>query len=180
MQGLKQVFTSAVTDVHTVDKEGVGTHRWVRDANGWKCYLYVKNSDTVSTVVGNVYAHGMSGFTITTGSNPSTFLEEIFKAGQAGKSALIAQMAGVAVSVIPTLNFGWIQCYGYCPTIIDEGTVAVVIGDTLKMVTAQYYVVHDTAPGTGPTVGNRHILAYTADAGGAGQHTIAGFIQCLG
>lgn len=178
MQGLKQVFVSAVTDIHTADKEGVGTHRWLRDANGWKCYKYVRNTSAATLVVGNVLFHGTTGFGITTGSNPSTYLEEVFSAGQAAKNALITQMAGVAVSAIPTGSYGWVQCYGYSAAVLIEGTVAIVIGDSLKGVSGQLYVVKDAAAGA-ISISPQYIRALVAEAGGAGQRTLVGaFLFC--
>lgn len=179
MQNSKVVFVSAVTDVHTTDKEGVGTLRWVRDSNGWKCYRYVRNSSASTLVVGNVLFHGTTGFGITTGSNPSTYEEEVFSAGQAGKNAVVSQMAGVAVSAITATGYGWIQVSGYSANVLDEGTVAIVIGDTLKGVSGQLYAVHDSAAGAA-AIARSHIVALVADAGGAGQRTLAGaYIRCL-
>lgn len=180
MQNAKQVFVSAVTDIHTTDKEGLGTIRWVRDSNGWKAYRYVRNSSAGTLVIGNVLFHGTAAFGVTTGSNPSTYEEEVFSAGQASKNALISQMAGVAVSAIPTANFGWIQINGYSAAVLIEGTVAIVLGDSLKGVSGQLYVVKDVASGTAPTCGRCYITALVAEAGGAGQRTLVGaYIRCI-
>jgi hypothetical protein len=53
-----------------------------------------------------------------------------------------------------------------------EGTVAVVIGDGLKLVNGQIYCVHDVAAATPATV-KTFAYALTADATGAGTTRIA-------
>ena len=46
--GMRTSFVTRLTDVNSVDKEGVGTLRW----EGNKCYKYVKFLNTSATVAG--------------------------------------------------------------------------------------------------------------------------------
>lgn len=177
MQSKKQIFVGAVTDIHTVDKEGVGIYRWERDANGWKGFMYVRNTSLAALAIGNVVYHGTTGFAITTGANPTTFLEEVFSNGQAGKNTQLAFMAGVAVSAIPIGGFGWIQVFGYNALIQVESTVSIASGETLKGVSGQLYAVHDSAVGVA-AIARRHITALTVSAG-AGVTSTAHFINCF-
>jgi hypothetical protein len=182
----KQIFQTAVNEYKAVDVEGVGRLRWVREnsdspngkGQGVKCYLWVYNSTGSALTVGASYYHGTAGYALTSGINPTTFLEEIFTFGQSSKGTFINLLAGVAVSAIPSGQYGWVQVYGYNSTIQVEGTVAIAAGDYLKGVSGQVYLIKDASGGTAPTAGRRGVIALAAK-GTAGTANIAGFIDCL-
>jgi hypothetical protein len=66
----------------------------------------------------------------------------------------------------------WLQRTGINANCLEEGTVAIAIGDSLKLVNSQRYAVHDQAAATTATV-NSFAYAITANATGAGN-TITG------
>ena len=183
----KQIWKTRIPDFSATDVEGVGRYRWEYELNsvgqglttgaGQKCYLWVYNNTGGALTAGNVYFHGSSGFQLTSGQNPTNFLEEVFTMTQAGKGTGLSMMAGVAISAIPAGQYGWIQVYGYNSQILMEGTVAIAATDLLKGVASQVYVVKDAATGTAP-IARRHIMALAAKAG-AGTALTAGFIFCI-
>lgn len=101
--GLKRVFLTALTDVDSTDKEGVGTLRF----EGNKVYKYVKLQNTTATVAGaanTVCAYGLSGIAdhlvVTDNSDSQT--------KPIGAGVLQAAVAGVA----GTAYYLWIQVTG--------------------------------------------------------------------
>lgn len=157
--------TVSVTEVRTTDVEGVGTMRYEED----KVYRWVQNDFGTDLIVGDVVFHTFSD-TTTMDQNVSECL-----------TANLAIMAGVAVSAIPTTEYGWIQVFGYNPTIAVNAYQAlgpILVGDFLKGVNSEQYAVVDAT--TQPAYG-RHIIAITAVASNTPTiaTTIDGFIECL-
>lgn len=124
--GLKKVFVTALTDVDTVDREGVGTIR----IEAQKIYKYVKYNAGTATVVlvaGDVVVyHGDDGW------------DDSEVCGDYTDGVVVA---GVAVAVIADDGFGWIQIGGQAtlgiaietsndgiPVAAADGDIA-VIGD---------------------------------------------------
>jgi hypothetical protein len=182
----KTIFATQIGDFKSTDVEGVGNLRWERQnsndplaqGQGLKCYLWVYNGTTTTLTPGQAMYHGTAAFNLTTGINPTNFLEEIFTFGQASKGTAINLLAGIAVSACPAGQYCWIQVWGYNSLVSVEGTAAVAATDNLKGVSGQTYLVKDTAAGTAPTVGRRTVIALAAKAG-AGIAATAAFIQCL-
>lgn len=110
-------------------------------------------------------------------ANSFTLYPQWDKEGAA--STGLDSMAGVLMGA-PTQNqYAWIQKSGISTTVLIEGTVNIVLGDSLKGVSGQLYAVHDQALGTAPSYPN-HIRALAGYTGGAGTATLAGAaIHCL-
>lgn len=93
-------------------------------------------------------------------------------------TASLCDLAGIVVQTIAVAGSGMILVQGGYDFVLEEGTVAIAIGDGLKGVDAQWYLVHDTAPGTEPTY-KHTVKAMEADSGGAGQGNIKAYVDCL-
>lgn len=101
--GAKKVFLTKLTDVNTVDKEGVGTLRWEGN-KGYKYVKYNKGAGSVAAVAGNVvYYYAVSGDGVTGGYENSEVTMDLTD-GILG--------AGVLQAIIPDGGFGWIQIRG--------------------------------------------------------------------
>lgn len=176
----KQIWVTSHLDNAASDKEGVGRVRWVHGrnavgtANG---YRWVYNNTGVAMVAGRAYFHGTLLPGLTTGDTPTTLLEEVVTLGQSGKGTVINLMAGIATSAVPIANWGWVQIYGYNAAVGVEGTTDVALGDNLKGVSGQTYVVKDTAAGTAPT-NWRGLIALLAQAADSVVATPC-FINCV-
>lgn len=176
----KQVWVTAPTDYSTTDKEGAGRVRWVYttgSTGGPKGFRWVYNNTGVAMVAGRAYFHGTLLPALTTGDHPTTLFEEVVTLGQSGKGSLIGLIAGIAMSAVPIANYGWVQIYGYNSAVGVEGTTDVALGDSLKGVSGQTYLVQDAASGTAPTNG-RHLIALLAQAANSVVATPC-FINCV-
>lgn len=124
-------------------------------------YKFVLNSGTIATI-GDVACHDYS-----------TAGESVVKQTTTGA---LDSLAGVWLGAAPASGYGWIQIKGFNAAINALGNVAIVIGDSLKGVNAQAYVVHDTAQGTAATYYNniRALSAYAVNA----PALITGSINC--
>lgn len=131
----KQLFETAITDASAAldDIEGAGTLRW----DGANVYRWVYNATGTATVVGEVVYHDMS-------ADPnSTLVESVYKCDTLD----FGMMAGVCMSIVAATGYGWIQIFGVCTSVIvieNESNIT-AIGDYLKGVTGQVYVVRDAA-----------------------------------
>lgn len=94
-----------------------------------------------------------------------------------GETMYITHMAGVCMGAIPASGAGWIQIWGFSDSVLVEGTTDVAIGDSLKMVTAQDYVVKDQSAGTESAYRN-YIEALEAQTS-ATPTLVSGFIRCV-
>ena len=112
--------------------------------NEFKC---VKNTTASAYVVGDVVS--------------STYANAVDTETQAGATAALNLMAGVAMGAIPASGFGWIQTWGYNASINTLGHASNVIGASLKAVNSQVYATFDAAPGTESTY-RRHIVSLAA------------------
>lgn len=166
----KQVFvTPNITDFSSRNLEArLGDIRWQL---GTKAYRWVINDTGADLVVGRSYFAGAA-------SPADEFMGHAYTFGQATKSTAINMLLGVAISAIPTGQYGWLQCYGEYASVGVEGTAAVAIGDQLKGVSGQTYLVKDVAAGTAPTVGPRTVIALAAQ-GSAGVAATKAFIMAI-
>lgn len=143
-------FTPSVTDFRSTDKEGVGTVRWDPTAATTKRYRWVLNSTGGTLTVGGVYTYG-------TGASAG-FFTEVFTAGQTSKGTSVNGPAVVAVSAIPSTQYGWVQEQGEASAQISGATGSNVAAyDSLKLVSGQIYLTLDTAAGTAPTANSRPV-----------------------
>lgn len=111
-----------------------------------KVFRYCQNKAAGATAAGDAgaytYANGLSYQVIV----PTT--------------ATLDQLAGVWSEVVAVDASGSIQVSGPCNALVD-GTVDVSIGDSLKGVDAQKYLVKDAAGGTAATY-KQHVKALVA------------------
>lgn len=163
---LTEVWTAAAYEAAAgrtlTDKPAMG-QRFVDSLTG-KEFLFVENVDTVARAAGDVVAQSLAN--------------GVWYEVDEAVTATLEYMAGVCMGAIPASGGrGWIQVYGYHSAIRVEGTSAVAIGESLKMVNAQDYVVKDTAVGTVASYPDKYIVALAAQAV-ADVVAIAGFIRC--
>lgn len=119
--GQKILFETALTDVKTTDVEGIGTVRFDEYGNR---YRWVYNA---SAFASRVAAPACFDVTLYSGAN---FLKHVLAAPA---DADILYLAGVFLSVIPTLNYGWVQTWGLGSALValaSGGSAAA--GDVLK------------------------------------------------
>lgn len=128
----KILFQTALTDYNSSDVEGVGNLRYSSDG---KVYRWVKNDGATATtndlVAGQPVCHSDA-------SSADTRHQSVIDTVSAGDEEMLA---GVAMSAIPALNYGWIQVKGICITAsVYESSVAtqaLTIGDSLKVIAGE-------------------------------------------
>lgn len=96
----KILFETALTDTATTDVEGIGTER--EDKYGNK-YRWVYNASAVAARAGAPACYDVSLY------SSDNFLKHVL-AAPADED--ISFFAGVFMSAIPTLNYGWIMTWG--------------------------------------------------------------------
>ena len=166
----KTIFQTALTDVVAsggYDSEQVGTMRHGHDG---KIYRWVQNTHSADTAVGSVVFHS--------GEDDGV---DLYKYIEDGATDELMYMAGVAISIIPSNGFGWIQVEGTNPTINNLGRVATAMnaGTSMIGVDSQLYCAFGAAEGTAPVYTKRIIsLEDVASAATPAAATIAGIIQC--
>jgi len=165
----KTIFQTALTDLKDDDVEGVGTLRF--DDKG-KVYKWVQNlSSDTALVAGQpvCYSDGVAA---------ATRFEGVVQASAAGDEEMFA---GVAVGAIAAEGYGWIQCKGLCLSCnVNRGTsVAIVIGDTLKLASAAASLVYQGAGGDVPL--NSPVIAMEAYASASTSATAlkAVMLNCM-
>lgn len=143
-----RVFANLFDDVDLQPPQlGELSQDWVGNV-----YKFVKFGPAVNAV-GNVLVYDLSLGTNTLVKQPTT--------------ATLNLMAGVAMGVPLTATpYGWLQIKGVNASILFEGTTDIAIGDSLKAVNAQDYVVKDAATGTVESYHNfiTALVAYTPNA----------------
>lgn len=164
-----QIKPSALTKVYSSlapstsqSVDTVPTPGDVRYDSTGKVYKFVKNLHSSALAVGDVV---MQAFANAVGYEVNRMT-----------TATLNMLAGVAVGAIPASGYGWIQIEGDNDTILMEGTSAIAIGDSLKGVNAQLYLVKDAATGTEATYA-RHVIAREAYNTGSAA-TKKGTIRC--
>lgn len=98
--GMKVLFETGLTDVSTTDIEGIGTLRFDEFGNR---YRWVYNASAFASRVGSPACYDA---TLYSGNN---FLKHVLAAPA---DADILYLGGIFLSIIPTLNYGWIQTWG--------------------------------------------------------------------
>lgn len=106
MQGMKQVFVTKVTDVDTVDKEGIGSLR--QEGNKW--YKYCRIQNETATVAGG--AGTLVAYDAATGYAAHRVVIDMTDADAVpfGAGALCGTVTGTA----GTAYYGWVQIKGPC------------------------------------------------------------------
>lgn len=100
----KILFETTLTDVSTTDTEGIGTERDDREGNK---YRWVYNASLVSTRVGAPAVYDATNYSSV------NFRRHVLCTGA---DEDVSFFAGVFLSIIPTLNYGWIKTFGLCNT----------------------------------------------------------------
>ena len=100
----KILFETALTDNETTDVEGIGSEREDREGNK---YRWVYNASAFAARAGGPASYDA---TLYSGVN---FRRHVLVQGAAED---ISFFAGVFMSAIPTLNYGWIKTLGLCNT----------------------------------------------------------------
>lgn len=118
--GLKQVFTTAIDETATYDKEGIGTHRWVGN-NCYKWVLFNNGAGDVASIAGDcAYYYGVSGDAVTGGYETNTVTMDRTDAYMG---------AGLFQAVIADASYGWIQIKG--PATMTQALTAGADGNAL-------------------------------------------------
>lgn len=165
--------TKEITETKTAtegDVEGVGTLRWVGDF----LYRWVKNDEDAVLVVGQPVMYDAT--------STADLFESVVDSAT-GEAEDVAFMAGIAVSAIPTLGFGWILIDGiYEEAVVDEpGTATIAVGDILICSASADYLGEAVSIGTAATY-PRHAVAMeavaTATAATATTTTARVLVKC--
>lgn len=138
--------------------------------NGNK-FKYVLNGHSAAQTVGNVGALDYNGAGLTLAKGPlAAIAGNTFVVFQL-TTATINLLAGVWMGAAPLSSSvqtgaGWVQYKGQNGSCLVESTTDVAIGDSLKGVNAQFYVVKDAATGTRVSYENYLValVAKTADS----------------
>ena len=160
----KILFETTLTENATTDIEGVGNLRYGSDG---KVYRWVKNDGATATtndlVAGQPVCHSDA-------SSADTRHESVIDTVSAGDEEMLA---GVAMSAIPAVNYGWIQVKGLCITaqVDNSGSNAITIGDSLKVVAGEEGFSYAAAGGNIPK--NLPAIAWEAVASAtSAEHTV--------
>lgn len=117
----KTLFETTLTQVETTDVEGKGIERTDEFGN---TYRWIYNASTISSRVGGPACYDATLY------SAATFLQHV-RVDTADED--IDYFAGVFISVIPTLNYGWILTsgkYNTCRVAIASGG-AIAISDLM-------------------------------------------------
>ncbi len=182
--GLKYIFADALTDTYTAAQgtagaadnilqqmlqEQKGKIRFDEDGNA---YRFVVDGSSDTRVKGDVVCYDLS----LAGA-------ALFDTILTPATADLALLAGVCLSAIPDLGYGYIQISGYNATVnVDHpGTTAIVALDSIKGADGLAYAVKDVVLGTAPTVAS-HIMALegtgTSTISSANTTNIMAIIKC--
>lgn len=96
--GVKKIFLTKLTDVKTVDVEGIGTLRW----EGNKCYKWITYSEEAAAVDG--VAGEVTFYTVIDGYKLHEVTSDLTASGNIG--------GGVLQAIMSDGEFGWIQIKG--------------------------------------------------------------------
>lgn len=157
---LKKIYTQPVTAVYTKLIDGdVGMIRLA----GPNAYRFVQN------LTGSTWAAGdyLSGATndLTRGL--------AYQLGAAGTT--LANTMGVALSAVPSLQYGWLQISGLVPVVNVEGTTDIAVGAPLIPSSGHNYgVTNGTVVPTGGYIIAQS--AFTTDGTGAMTGIAKGFL----
>lgn len=162
-----KTFTSLTPTPKDLDNTApkLGT---IFESTDGKAYRFVLNNHSSALVIGDVV------FCDKTASYPNAV--SVLNTDSCGAVAA-GVMAGVAMGAIPAAGYGWIQFAGV-GSANWEGTTDIVLGDALKGVNSQTYVVKDAALAAIATYVNhcRALAAYTTNSAVVGTDNVA--INC--
>lgn len=148
----KILFQTELTDTDSSDLESVGVLR--EDEKG-NIYRWVKNGESTALAAGQtvMYDAGNAG---------SSLYESVVDDATAA-SEDVALFAGIAMSAIPSEEYGWILVDGYYSSALcdEPGTTAIAIGDILVPSASNNYLDYAVGIGTAPTYVN-HCVALEA------------------
>lgn len=131
-QGFKELYLTALTDTKTTDVEGVGVLR----QEGDKFYRWVYNADASALVAGQPVCYTLSNN------------ETLHEAVDTPATANLAFLAGLAISAIPTLNYGWVLIEGWYESAYAVNSVSDAVisaGDILAPTNGASALAHHKA-----------------------------------
>ncbi len=148
MPGRTTVFVSPLDEVSATAKQDLGTLRW----EGNKCYKYVQYKATAIACI----AGRMTGFFEDSGAlNHQVTLDT---SDQVQAATLVG--SGIAVGIIPTDGYGWVQIKGQATMSVAfaagaDGDPMTLVGATADLGDLDVLVT---------TAANGHVCAYAGDA----------------
>lgn len=161
---IRTIFARRLDEATATDPGNeVGMIRWEYQ----NAYRFVKNLTGGALAVGDVLFAGTS----------SPTHQEAYKMNQSAKGTNLGLMMGVVLAVAAAADFLFLQVFGYNASINMEGTTDIAVGDSLKGVNDQFYLVQGAAVATAPLY-HRQVVAMEAYTAAAAALK-AGFIHCL-
>jgi hypothetical protein len=130
---MKNLFSTALTDVKTTDVEGVGSIRIEADG---KQYRWCKNNASTSWAAGCLVCHEVANLGA-----------DLYKTAIIPASADLALLAGVAMGVVAQNYFGWVQIAGPHSDVLISKVTALVAGDSVVPSNGINYGVRSAALG---------------------------------
>lgn len=194
LKGIKLLFNSKITDFQKAatnggkDVEGVGVIR----KEGNQIYRYVYNAHTSALAIGEPVCYDLA-------SNEQNLYEQVIQP----TSAALNHLAGLAMSVIPTLGWGWILIEGYFSScVVSIGKTSVAAGINFYPAnTVDYVVGNDQFSLAIMSLANTNVTSFAVSQGGlvphlllaesiasssasaagsdAGTTNVKGFVHCL-
>jgi len=160
---LKSLFVTQTSETRSTDVEGVGSLRW----EGSKLYRWVQNSTGEALVVGALVCYDPA--------NVGAYHEKVEKP----VTAFINNLAGVAMSAIPSDEYGWIIIFGQTDAVqIKVTDTAYAVGHQIKAITGQFYgIVHSASLATAALPSYIHVQE--SQATGDATTNKAGFVHCM-
>ena len=161
----KVLFEIPLTKWRATDVIGVGQVR----REGGKAYKWLKNAYTSDTKAGGVYFFGTD-----------TAQTEVYRLNQSGKGTSKALMAGIAMSTIPTTEYGWFQVQGVNTAIqaAAGSSTAITVGMSLGGTNDEDWLTHGAASGTAPLYAGG-VVSLKAMSNPTSMTDHEGYIRCL-
>lgn len=163
---MKRLFMTQLTQISAKDLEGVGSLRYER----YGVYRWVQNKNSGDLYVGNVASHSFGD-----GAN---FDEKVYE----GVTVNLAAMAGVVMATTFTDDYyGWIQVFGYAPSVLMHAynTTVIAAGGVLLPVDGEVHASLST-PMDDDIRYVRHIISLEALASTITIATLKkGFVHCM-
>ncbi len=162
---VSRLWRTTLTEVATVDLEGVGTIRW----DGDNAFRWVYNATSSATVVGEVGFHDMS-------ANPNA---NLFANVYAAATLDLSAMAGVFMAIVADGGYGWIQVLGIATSclVIENASTITSIGDYLVGLNGDVAAMLDAA--TQPLYQRNLQALEEITSSGTTTRTMAVMVNCL-
>ena len=162
---LKSLFVTQTSETRSTDVEGVGSLRW----EGSKLYRWVQNSTGEALVVGALVCYDPA--------NAGAYHEKVEKPA----TAYIYNLAGVAMSAMPSDEYGWILIFGQTDAVQVWATnVNYGVGHTMKAKNGVFYAIETSASLPAAALPGYIQLQEARDSTGPDTNVdLAGFVHCM-